>query len=75
MAGTRCSQVAALGVIFVVYAGSQGGGFGHGYFRSSAVRTDAILAVRDDQPAGEAHGRPLEPIGNSFWRIRDDYLQ
>ena len=62
-------------VDFVVYSGSVGGGFGHSYFRTPAVVADTILIGRDLREPGAENGRPLEPLGNHFWEIDDDYLR
>jgi esterase/lipase superfamily enzyme len=59
----------------IAYQGQQAGGFGHGYFRNPAVLADAILLMRDGKAPGAEHGRPLEPLGDHFWVIRDDYLR
>ena len=52
---------------------SSAGGYGHSYFRNApTVSSDLVLMLRDDLDAG-APGRPLEPIGPSFWRIPSGY--
>ncbi len=48
-------------------------GFGHSYFRTNpAVSSDLILLLRYGFKAGSS-GRPLQPIGQSFWRIPPGY--
>ena len=48
-------------------------GFGHSYFRTNpAVSSDLILLLRYGFKAGST-GRPLESIGQSFWRIPPSY--
>ena len=47
--------------------------FGHSYFRTNpAVSSDLVLLLRYGFRAGSP-GRPLEPIGQSFWRIPPTY--
>ena len=31
--------------------------------------------MRDGREPGAENGRPLEPLGDHFWRIGDDYLR
>jgi esterase/lipase superfamily enzyme len=62
-------------VDLILYAGTNAGGFGHGYFRNSVVQADAILLVRDGRAPGVEHGRPLVPLGPPFWEIDDEYLR
>jgi esterase/lipase superfamily enzyme len=71
----KASLRRASNIDLIAYRGQQAGRFGHGYFRNPAVLADAILLLRDGKEPGAAHGRPLEPIGDHFWVIRDDYLQ
>ena len=47
--------------------------FGHSYFRDApTVSSDLILMLRDDLDPGPP-GRPLEPLGFSFWRVPPGY--
>ena len=47
--------------------------FGHSYFRNApTVSSDLILMLRDDLDPGPP-GRPLEPLGFSFWRVPPGY--
>ena len=62
-------------VDFVLYTGGGGGKFGHSYFRTPVVVADTVLLVRDGREPGAENGRPLEPLGDHFWRIGDDYLR
>jgi len=65
----------AMNIDFIVYTGRQAGEYGHGYLRNPAFQADAVLLVRDGREPGSEHGRPLEPLGNHFWKIGDDYLR
>ncbi len=65
----------AANIDVIVYEGSRAGSFGHGYFRNPAVVADAILLLRDGRNPGAENGRPLEPLGDHFWRITDGYLR
>lgn len=48
-------------------------GYGHSYFRTNPeVSSDLILLLRYGYKPGSS-GRPLEPIGPSFWRIPPGY--
>ena len=48
--------------------------FSHSYFFAHpAVNSDLILLLRDQRPAGAAHGRPLERDPTGFWIINDSY--
>lgn len=58
----------------VFYTGTQGGRFGHSYYRAPAVQADVALVIRG-LPPGAEYGRPLEPIGDNLWTIGDDYLK
>lgn len=52
-----------------------GEGFGHSYFRDApTVASDVVLTLRDDLDPGTP-GRPLEPLGNRFWRVPPGYPQ
>ena len=54
-------------------AGTTTGGFGHSYFRNApTVSSDLVLMLRDDIDAGTP-GRPLVPLGPTFWRIPPGY--
>ncbi len=47
--------------------------FGHSYFRTNpAVSSDLMLLLRYDYQPGSPE-RPLEHLGNAFWRIPDGY--
>ncbi len=59
----------------VIYTGAGGGTFSHSYYRTPAVAADMILLVRDDREPGAENGRPLEPLGNHFWKVGDEYLR
>jgi len=50
-----------------------GGGIDHSYFRKvPSVSSDLILMLREDLDPGPP-GRPLEPIGDKFWKIPRGY--
>jgi esterase/lipase superfamily enzyme len=53
---------------------TEGGSFGHDYYRSNpSVSSDLILALRYQLPPGGEHGRPLQIADDGFWVIDDDY--
>jgi len=51
----------------------QGDRYGHSYFRDApSVSSDLVLMLRDDLDPGPP-GRPLERLGNKFWRVPSGY--
>lgn len=56
----------------IVYEGSGGGFYRHGYFRDPVASSDMILLLRYDLGPGEGRRRDaLERIGPRMWRLRD----
>lgn len=60
--------------VALVDARVSSGFVGHSYFYSHpAVLSDLILILRDNLDPGAENGRPLEPLGPSYWGIEEDY--
>ena len=58
----------------VVYEGSEGGIFRHGYYDDAAVSSDILMVLRFGWRPGEGERQGLERIDDNIWRIPDDYL-
>lgn len=65
-----------LGLLSACACDRESGEFGPSYFRNAVIQADAILLLGDGRaPApGAEHGRPLELLGPTFWKIDDNYL-
>lgn len=56
----------------IVYQGSGGGLFGHGYYDDPAVSADLVMLLRYGWHPEEGKRLGLERIGDHIWRIRED---
>ena len=69
--GTK--TVLVIAVVNFLATSYQGDRYGHSYFRDApSVSSDLVLMLRDDLDPGPP-GRPLEPLGNKFWRVPPAY--
>jgi len=63
-------------ISFINFSGKKdegGGGIDHSYFRKvPSVSSDLILMLREDVDPGSPE-RPLEPLGQKFWKIPRGY--
>ena len=57
----------------IVYEGSGGGFFRHGYFTDPVVSSDMLMLLRYGWRPGEGERRGLERLDENIWRIDDAY--
>jgi len=57
----------------IVYQGSGGGFFKHGYYNDPAVSSDLVMLLRYGWRPGEGERRGLERLDENIWRISDAY--
>lgn len=59
----------------IVYDGSGGGLFKHGYYNDPAVSSDVLMLLRYGWRPGEGQRLGLERIDEQVWRIQADYWE
>ncbi len=59
----------------IVYDGSGGGLFKHGYYNDPAVSSDMLMLLRYGWRPGEGQRLGLERIDEQVWRIQADYWE
>ena len=57
----------------IVYKGSGGGLFRHGYYRDPAASSDMLMVLRYGWRPGEGGRTQLQQIDDNAWRINDRY--
>ncbi len=57
----------------IVYQGSGGGFFKHGYYDDPAVSSDVVMLLRYGWRPGEGERRGLERLEENIWRLDDAY--
>lgn len=57
----------------IVYEGSGGGLFRHGYYNDPAVSSDILMVLRYGWRPGEGERKGLEQLDKNTWRINDTY--
>ena len=57
----------------IVYQGSGGGFFKHGYYDDPAVSSDMVMLLRYGWRPGEGERLGLERLDENIWRLGDDY--
>jgi len=57
----------------IVYEGSGGGFFRHGYFTDPVVSSDMLMLLRYGWLPGEGERLGLERLDENIWRLGDDY--
>ena len=55
----------------IVYEGSGGGIFKHGYYDDPAVSSDVLMVLRYGWRPGEGERRGLERLDENIWRISE----